>query len=59
MLAQLIDAEPDWAEFFFILAAVAFIIDAVIRLARPPQAAQAAILTVAGLACLAIGFICW
>lgn len=59
MLAQIIEGELDWAELFFIVAVVLFVLDVIIRVARPALATPAAILTVAGLACLAFGFVCW
>ena len=59
MFAQIIEGELDWAELFFLVAVVLFVVDVIVRVARPNLATQAAILTVAGLACLAFGFVLW
>lgn len=59
MFAQLVEGELDWAEFFFILAAIAFVVTVIVRALRPTLVTPAATLAAAGLACLALGFICW
>lgn len=59
VFAQIVSGELDLADLFFLAAVVLFIIDVVVRVTNPPKASLAAILTVAGLACMAFGFLLW